>query len=364
MALKRLESIAGSSKTHEQKLEEIYASFPFVRTENAPNEANVYPRSVLDTRDDPPEADPSEEDPSEDPPAERLQGTVVQLKCGYGFIEPEKGDHDYFFLWEYLENCSFDDLEIGGKVEFEVGRNDRGECAVKVVKLATDDSAFESGQEPPVSADEEVFCFLAACRTAARRGNAAAQRALGVCYLYGDDVEQDAKEAVTWFRKAAKQGNADAQWRLGICYEDGEGTGQNWDAAVIWYRRAAEQGVADAQFRLAQCLKRGNGTKKDPDEAAKWYREAAGQGHPQAQNSLGVCYYNGTGVEQDYAEAAKWYREAAEQGYDKAQYNLGICYAKGNGVKEDPSEATEWYRLAAEQDYEPAQKMLLAINGS
>jgi len=75
-------------------------------------------------------------------PPERRYGTVVQLKSGYGFITPEKGDHDFFFLWEDLENCAFDELQIGEKVEFEVGTNDRGECARKVVWLDPDGNPY------------------------------------------------------------------------------------------------------------------------------------------------------------------------------------------------------------------------------
>ena len=79
-----------------------------------------------------------EEEYDESFPAERRRGTVVQLKSGYGFITPERGDHDFFFLWEDLDNCEFDELKIGEKVEFEVGTNDRGECARKVLWLDTD----------------------------------------------------------------------------------------------------------------------------------------------------------------------------------------------------------------------------------
>ena len=75
-------------------------------------------------------------------PPERRCGTVVQLKSGYGFITPDKGDHDFFFLWEDLENCAFDELQIGEKVEFEVGTNDRGECARKVVWLDPDGNPY------------------------------------------------------------------------------------------------------------------------------------------------------------------------------------------------------------------------------
>ena len=73
---------------------------------------------------------------------------MVQLKSGYGFITPERGDHDFFFLWEDLENCEFDELKIGEKVEFEVGTNDRGECARKVLWLDPDGIPYAAPAAP------------------------------------------------------------------------------------------------------------------------------------------------------------------------------------------------------------------------
>jgi len=99
-----------------------------------------------------------EEDDFEDReglPPERRCGTIVQLKSGYGFITPEKGDHDFFFLWEDLENCAFDDLQIGEKVEFEVGTNDRGECARKVVWLDPDGNPYRSDSSADASSGEQ-----------------------------------------------------------------------------------------------------------------------------------------------------------------------------------------------------------------
>ena len=90
---------------------------------------------------------------------ERRLGTVVQLKSGYGFITPEKGDHDFFFLWEDLENCNFDELVIGEKVEFEIGSNDRGECARKVVRLSGSDADGyddDDGDLAPAGDDEHA----------------------------------------------------------------------------------------------------------------------------------------------------------------------------------------------------------------
>lgn len=43
---------------------------------------------------------------------------------------------------------------------------------------------------------------------AARRGHAGAQHALGILYLTGKGVQQDAGEAQKWFRRAAEQGHA------------------------------------------------------------------------------------------------------------------------------------------------------------
>ena len=344
MALRNLEAIAGSGRSLEQRIAEIYSRFPFVWQPDATDVSGTQ--------------DWGEPDVSGKPASNRLRGTLAELKSGYGFITPENGDHDYFFLWEYLENCLFEELHIGEDVEFEIGRNDRGECAVKVVKLAPDGTPAKNERETVYVSNGDVFNFFESCRDAAERGDAAAQRAVGICYMYGDDVEQNPFLAVTWYRKAAEQGNADAQWRLGVCYENGEGVKQKMTMAVKWYRLAAEQGCTDAQYRLAQCFKHGKGVEKNMDEAVKWYREAANSNHPQAQSCLGVCYYNGNGVEQDFAEAVKWFRLAAEQGYDKAQFNLGICYSQGKGVTRSEAKAVSWYRLAAEQGSADAQYRL------
>ena len=247
----------------------------------------------------------------------------------------------------------------------------------------------------------------------AEQGDARAQYNLGVCYYFGEGVEQDYEEAVKWYRKAAEQGYARAQYNLGVCYYNGEGVEQDYEKAVKLYREAAEQGSSSAQCNLGVCYNNGVGVEQDYEEAVKWYRkavvqeyafgqlegfrscvckgngveqvyaiaqyylgmcyyygegvkqdyeaavklyrEAAEQGVADAQCELGLCYYFGEGVEQDYEEAVKWYRKAAEQGYASAQYNLGVCYYNGKGVEQDYEEVVKWYRKAAEQGHPRAQ---------
>ena len=137
------------------------------------------------------------------------------------------------------------------------------------------------------------------CREMAEKGGADAQYDLGAIYMYGEGVEQDAKEAVKWYRKAAEQGLADAQYDLGMCYMEGKGTEKNPPEAMKWLCKAAEQGIADAQ--LHYCLgvqyMRGEDVETDVAKAMEHLRKAAEQGHRQA---------------------IKYLRDAAEQGDKQA----------------------------------------------
>ena len=49
---------------------------------------------------------------------------------------------------------------------------------------------------------------------AAEKGDAQAQYNLGWCYVNGDGVAKDLKQAVYWYRKAADQGHAEAKEAL------------------------------------------------------------------------------------------------------------------------------------------------------
>ena len=55
-------------------------------------------------------------------------------------------------------------------------------------------------------------------------------------------------------QKQAKKGNAAAQFNLGICYEQGRGVEKDTKKAFEWYKKSAEQGFADAQYNLARSL--------------------------------------------------------------------------------------------------------------
>ncbi len=63
------------------------------------------------------------------PPGQRLTGKIVQLKNGYGFITTETPGKNLFFFWEDVEGADFNELRPGDSLEYELGVNERGECA-------------------------------------------------------------------------------------------------------------------------------------------------------------------------------------------------------------------------------------------
>ena len=117
----------------------------------------------------------------------------------------------------------------------------------------------------------------------AEQGDAAAQYKLGIMYATGEGVAQDAKQAVTWYRKAAEQDNAWAQLLLGGMYSNGEGVAQDAKQAVTWYRKAAEQGLAAAQYNLGVMYTTGEGVPQDNRQAYAWLSVAFANGHSSAK---------------------------------------------------------------------------------
>jgi eukaryotic-like serine/threonine-protein kinase len=238
-------------------------------------------------------------------------------------------------------------------------------AARSVTQVNVPDASGKPGMAMPGNGGTEAKpmspppASLADLIPAADRGDPAAQNALGVKYVAGEDgLPRDDVKAVEWYRKAALQGYAKAETNLGDMYLAGRGgLDKNPLEALSWYLKAAQQGWPDAQYRLGYLYEVGLGTAKDPQRAVSLYRSAAESGYPDAQNLLGYFYATGSyGIQQDDKEAVAWYRKAAEQGLAKGQKNLGDMYFFGRGVEaRDYEQAMQWYQKAADQQLGDAQ---------
>lgn len=85
------------------------------------------------------------------------------------------------------------------------------------------------------------------------KGNADVFSNLGVCYYYGNGVQQDYKKAVHYYQRAAASEHPFGMYNLAVACESGNGTPEDKEKAVKYYRKAAEKGVnqaIDALIRL------------------------------------------------------------------------------------------------------------------
>ena len=55
-----------------------------------------------------------------------------KMDKGYGFVKPDGDDKDLFFHANELEGVTFDDLQEGDKVVFEIGEGPKGPQATNV----------------------------------------------------------------------------------------------------------------------------------------------------------------------------------------------------------------------------------------
>lgn len=64
------------------------------------------------------------------------EGTIAGLTDkGFGFIKVEGMAKDLFFHSNELIDGNFDDLQVGDKVQFEVGESPKGPNATRVKKI-------------------------------------------------------------------------------------------------------------------------------------------------------------------------------------------------------------------------------------
>lgn len=225
---------------------------------------------------------------------------------------------------------------------------------------------------------------------------------LGICYLNGLGVEQDAEAALSlismaassksndaalmlgnlymkrnqpekafeYTLQAAQQGNMVAYVNLAYCYAEGIGIESNTTNALFWYGKAAQEGDIDAMYSIGQLVsdrlqkiewlmmaaKEGHidacvdlahllyHTK--PFEAFVWFRTAAHEDDPHAQYMTGKCCQIGHGTPREQHQAFRWFVKAADHEHIEATYESGYCYLKGNGVRKNVDQGLLYLRKA------------------
>jgi uncharacterized protein len=108
-------------------------------------------------------------------------------------------------------------------------------------------------------------------RRRADSGSRVDQSVLGLCYLYGVDVQVDYQEA---FRLLSLARTSRALVNLARMYAEGLGLPKNMAEAIRLYK-AVGKSEFRAQLELGRIYSRGLGVPTDPVEALRWYSAAA-----------------------------------------------------------------------------------------
>lgn len=198
-------------------------------------------------------------------------------------------------------------------------------------------------------------------KEAAEENSLQAMTFLGILYLRGmPGVPKDPNLAVQWFRKGAQAGNKAAQMNLGICYLEGNGVSKNVREAEKWLKLAADQGETGAMFCLADIYREEPGKYH---QAEILYKRVIAAGDIPDKNltmakcSLGLLY----GLQEKFALAVPLLKEAAQEGDEIAQKMLGDCYFEGCGVPRNVEEAIRWWKQAAANGSVEAQEALQQV---
>ena len=86
----------------------------------------------------------------------------------------------------------------------------------------------------------------------AARGDAQAQRVVGVMYLLGQGLEKDAPQAARWLKGAATRGDPKAQELLSYMHNEGLGVSQDVVLAYVWLKLATTADTTPEQMQGMQ----------------------------------------------------------------------------------------------------------------
>jgi uncharacterized protein len=136
-------------------------------------------------------------------------------------------------------------------------------------------------------------------RKRANSGSRVDQSVLGICYLYGVDVEVDYKEA---FRLLSSAGTSRAVVNLARMYAEGLGIHKDVAEAIRLYRAVAKSEFR-AQLELGRIYSRGIGVPTDLDEALRWYSSAAARKDDDCVDDQVTAALVGSGTLEEIQEA-------------------------------------------------------------
>ena len=139
------------------------------------------------------------------------------------------------------------------------------------------------------------------------------------------------------WNEAARLGNSAAMRNIGLMYELGRGEDVNYDKALEWFNTAKNNGetvkddVARVQGKksLALVLEGGDYYNAGKfDLAREKWDEAAKLGNSDAMRNIGIMYEFGRGTSIDLEQALRWYNASKQSGNQQVDTDIGRVKSK------------------------------------
>jgi uncharacterized protein len=138
-------------------------------------------------------------------------------------------------------------------------------------------------------------------------GSRVAQGMLGICYLYGHEIEVNYEEA---FRLLSLAGTSRAVVNLARMHAEGMGVPKDLPEAIRLYKAVAKYEFR-AQLELGRIYSRGMGVQADPHEALKWYSAAAGREDDDCVDDAFTAAFVGSATLEEIQEAKDYVAKTA-----------------------------------------------------
>ena len=200
----------------------------------------------------------------------------------------------------------------------------------------------------------------------ANQGDVNAIAILGWIYLKGD-IPDGKPKALALYEKAAGKDVVIAYDALGMMYLYGLGVAQDAQKALQWYLKAADKADDIGRIQAAWIL--GNYDPRDYRRAFDLLNHA--RGSPVALNNIAYMYEHGLGISDQNVPASLHkafllYKAAADQCYGQAMFHVGHFYETGlpavgsnPAVPTDLAEARRWMQKGAGYGSPAAAKWLV-----
>lgn len=145
-----------------------------------------------------------------------------------------------------------------------------------------------------------------------RNNNPQALTAKGYQYHHGsDDIEQDYKQAMYWFRKASGLGDRQADYAIGFAHYYGLGATKNIQSSHQYFLKSARKGFPPALHFMARWRLVGfSNTPQRCQDAMNWLYRASRSKYAIAQAQIADAFKQGICVRPNIKQARYYYNQA------------------------------------------------------